>query len=389
MSLLLPLRKWYLLHKWSSLICTLFLLVLCITGLPLVFLDEISDHWRGDPPMAVLPANTPMVDLDRLVLDATGAQGVFPGATVRWLSIEEDKPEIWFGLAPSYAAPRKLDHVVRFDARTGALIKALKSGEHTSPLWLGLMFKLHTDWFLGLYGELFLAGMALLFVLATVSGMVLYGPIMKNQRFGTLRTEKSARLKWLDLHNLLGIATLVWLLTMGLTGMLNQLSAPLYELWRKTEMSGLLAAYQNQTMAGRLTSVQAAYETALRAMPGKTVRSIRFPDGEQGSPHHYLIWTKGNTPLTSRILQPLLVDAQTGKLAGVAHLPWYLMALQTSRPLHFGDYAGLPLKMIWIALDLIAIVILISGLILWALRRKAVEKRVEELAHACELAQTK
>ena len=37
------LRKWSWVHKWSSIICTLFMLMLCITGLPLVFQEEIDD----------------------------------------------------------------------------------------------------------------------------------------------------------------------------------------------------------------------------------------------------------------------------------------------------------------------------------------------------------
>ena len=45
-------RGWYLVHKWTSLVSTLFLLMLCITGLPLIFYHEI-DHALGysiDPP---------------------------------------------------------------------------------------------------------------------------------------------------------------------------------------------------------------------------------------------------------------------------------------------------------------------------------------------------
>jgi uncharacterized iron-regulated membrane protein len=379
MSNLLSIRNWYLLHKWSSLVCTFFLLIICITGMPLVFMDEISDHWRGDLPAAELPAGTPMVNLDKLVRDAVGPQGTFPGETVRWLSIEPDRPEIWFGLAPSYASERRLDHVVRFDAHTGAVIKALKSGEHSSPLWLGLMFKLHTDWFAGLFGEMFLASMGLLFVVATISGVALYGPFTRNLRFGTIRRDKSARLKWLDWHNLLGIVALVWVLVVGATGIMNQLSTPLYNFWREAELTGTLAAYKGEAMPANLSSVQGAFDTVSKATPGKSIRSIRFPDGELGSPHHYLIWTKGDTVFTSRILEPALVDAQSGKLTAVLRLPWYLIALQTSRPLHFGDYGGLPLKILWILFDLMTIAILASGLILWKLRRKSIERRIAEM----------
>jgi uncharacterized iron-regulated membrane protein len=51
-------------------------------------------------------------------------------------------------------------------------------------------------------------------------------------------------------------------------------------------------------------------------------------------------------------------------------MPWYLRALQTSRPLHFGDYGGLPLKILWALLDVMAIVVLYSGIYLWLAKRK-------------------
>ena len=40
-------RRWMGVHKWTSLVCTVFLLFLCITGLPLVFHEEIQDATRG------------------------------------------------------------------------------------------------------------------------------------------------------------------------------------------------------------------------------------------------------------------------------------------------------------------------------------------------------
>lgn len=36
------LRGWSLAHTWTSLICTLFLLAICVTGLPLIFSSEID-----------------------------------------------------------------------------------------------------------------------------------------------------------------------------------------------------------------------------------------------------------------------------------------------------------------------------------------------------------
>jgi hypothetical protein len=30
-------------------------------------------------------------------------------------------------------------------------------------------------------------------------------------------------------------------------------------------------------------------------------------------------------------------------------LPWYIHAIECSRPLHFGDYGGIPLKIMWVS----------------------------------------
>lgn len=56
-----------------------------------------------------------------------------------------------------------------------------------------------------------------------------------------------------------------------------------------------------------------------------------------------------------------------------------MTALLVSQPLHFGDYGGMPLKVLWAALDVITIVVLGSGLYLWWQRRK---KPIEELLSA-------
>ena len=66
---------------------------------------------------------------------------------------------------------------------------------------------------------------------------------------------------------------------------------------------------------------------------------------------------------------PVLVDAGTARVVSAEGLPWYLRALEISRPLHFGDYGGLLLKIIWALFDFIAIIVLGSGLYLWILRR--------------------
>lgn len=376
------LRRWSFVHKWTSLVCTLFLLVICLTGLPLVFREEIRDWLDDDPPYAVLPPDTPAASLDGLVAEALRR---YPGQIVTSIFMDDDEPQVIVSMAPSWQAlttDPASGRWLKFDARTSELLKESHPSDQRRLGFIRLMLGLHSDLFTGLPGELFLGAMGLLFVAALISGVVLYAPFMRRLPFGTIRAERSPRVKWLDLHNLLGIVALAWMLVVGFTGVVNELSGPLFALWQRTDVQAMLRPWQGQPppAAGELSSPEAAFRTVRQALPGMQVISLVYPGAQLGTPYHYLLWAKGSTPLTSRLFSPVLVDARTGALAEAVRMPWYLRALELSRPLHFGDYGGLPLKIIWAALDLVTIIVLGSGLYLWLRRRKSpVEHQIAEM----------
>jgi len=63
-------KTWCWIHKWSSLVSTAFLLLLCITGLPLIFHHEIDELLGNAAEPRDLPAGTPHASLDRMVKGA-------------------------------------------------------------------------------------------------------------------------------------------------------------------------------------------------------------------------------------------------------------------------------------------------------------------------------
>lgn len=233
-----------------------------------------------------------------------------------------------------------------------------------------VMLRLHTDLFLGLPGFLFLGLMGLLLLASLVSGVVVYAPFMRKLDFATVRTGRSTRLKWLDLHNLLGILVLTWLLAVGATGVINTLALPILGLWQNGQLADMTAPYRDAPPLQSLGSLHKALESARRAAPDMEPGFVAFPGTQFSSQHHYAVFMRGTTPLTARLLKPALVDARTGELTDIREMPWYVKTLLVSQPLHFGDYGGLPLKIIWAVLDIVAIVILASGLYLWLGRRQ-------------------
>lgn len=367
-------RAWYLVHKWTSLVCTVFLLMLCLTGLPLIFTEELEAALGHEAPLADVEPGVRAPTLDEIVASVLAAR---PGEVVQSVSFDADRPVVSVGTAPSASSPADAVHYQPVDLRNGVLLAPPPQQE--GFLWF--VHELHTEMFAGLSGTLFLGAMGVLFVLAIISGIVVYVPFMRRIDFGTIRRGRSVRLKWLDIHNLLGVGITAWLLVVGLTGVFNTLDRPLANQWRNGQLAEMRAPYRNAPPLTHLGSLDAAVETARRASPGMEPATIAYPGSFFSTPHHYNVFMRGATPVTSRLLKPSLVDAQTAELTDTRDMPLHIRALFLSRPLHFGDYGGIPLKVLWALLDLAAIFILGTGVYLWIGRRRvALESRVEEIA---------
>ena len=370
-------RAWYLVHKWSSLACTAFLLMLCLTGLPLIFHDEI-DNATGHAPTLVGPASSGAAP-GLLPLDAMMARALTlkPGSVPQYMAFDNETPGMTITLGARQGVPPAEMSLLLFDRATGRQTGAARKGGV-----MDVLLQIHTDMYLGIGGELFLAAMGLLFVVALVSGTVLYAPFMRKLDFGTLRVSRSARLKWLDYHNLLGIVALAWMTVVGVTGIVNALATPIMQVWQVNELADMTRAYKGRTPLppARYGSLDRAMAAARRAVPGYNPQFIAFPGTAFSSAHHYAVFFQGATPLTERLLTTALIDAETGRITDIRPMPWYNKVLSLSQPLHFGDYGGLPLKILWALLDLFTIIVLGSGLYLWLGRHRVpLEQRVREV----------
>ncbi|MFT8558832.1 MAG: PepSY-associated TM helix domain-containing protein [Acetobacter sp.] len=204
-------QAWVSVHRWSGLICTLFLLVICLTGLPLIFNDEIGGWLDASAPYARVAADAPAARLDGLLAIARQR---YPDQIVMSTFVDDDEPQVIVGLVPSWDRYRRDHHVlhfVKFDAHSAAVLRDDAQSGEAGRGFLSFLLNLHRDMFAGLAGDLFLGVMALFFIVAVISGVVLYGPFMKRLSFGSIRVRRSVRLSVLDMHNLLGIVLTAWM----------------------------------------------------------------------------------------------------------------------------------------------------------------------------------
>lgn len=365
-------KTWYAVHKWTSLVCTLFMLLLCLTGLPLIFSHEI-DHMLGHSVEApALKAQHGIAKLDDIIKDAQARK---PGHKIQFLVGDTDEPDLWHLRLGKTVEDPDASAFFTYDARTGEMLNAYPVNEG----FMNIMLRLHVDMFAGLYGMLLLGFMGFLLVLSLISGVVVYGWYMRRLKFGTVRHNQSTRLKWLDLHNLIGIVTLAWLLMVGFTGVVNTLSIPIFNHWQSTQLADMAKPYQQETPLDKHGTLDSVVTAALNAEPNMQMSFIAFPGNAFASSHHFVAFMQGKNPLTSKLLKPVLIDAKTGIVVDKRDLPWYVSALLLSQPLHFGDYGGMPLKLIWALLDILSIILLASGVYLWLVKRKTSIKFDETL----------
>ncbi|MFW7268162.1 PepSY-associated TM helix domain-containing protein [Gluconacetobacter sp. Hr-1-5] len=363
----IALRRWVWIHKWTSIISTIFLLILCLTGLPLVFGEEIIG-WSENALTYSDASGASSSEVTNAIVSS--ARSRYSGQIITSVFVDDDEPQTIVGMArswPEYNTNPRSAHFLTYDSGNAKLLRDNAQPVQSRHPVMAIIQGLHKNLLNGLPGSIVLAGVSLCFFLALLSGVLIYAPFMRGRPFGTMRTGRRQAFSWLDFHNFLGIAVTVWMGVVGVTGFMNALSAPLFMAWQQQDVRKVLSPWQGQTpppveALAPIGSVLAATQAAL---PGMKIVSAIFPGAGIGSPFHYLVWVKGDTALTGRLFTAVLVDARSGKITTVLRMPWYLNILELSRPLHFGDYGGIPMKGIWAMLDIYMIVVIISGIIIF------------------------
>ena len=107
-------KTWAWVHKWSSIVCTAFMLLLCVTGLPLIFNHELGHALYDEVEPAQLPADAPRANLDKVV--ANGLARI-PGHAVQFMFWDRDEPEIiWLSIGKAVNSDSKDNRLVKLDA---------------------------------------------------------------------------------------------------------------------------------------------------------------------------------------------------------------------------------------------------------------------------------
>ena len=345
-------KRTFSLHHWCGLLAGIFILVSSLSGAVLVFHDDID---------AAIYAEESQLDIPSRALHIDNSFGWVrqqnPGWDIRIMALP-DAPDQALLYELRQGQLRKWLFV---HPETGASIATVPQA-HNRLVYI--LLNLHYNLLSGTAGKIavLLTGVALL--LLTVTGFQLYRrSILKVITFRQTISRKSRRSLFSSLHRVVGVWALVFNLLMCVTGISLAISVV------NAALKGGNAAIQVPALP---VSVDAAIKEIETTYPGFEVTYARFPVSEEGTlqfrgrfrtyPAYY-----------GAIYSTVLVNYKTGEIESTDFLrehPWHERLLTVLHPLHFGDYAGLFVKILYCIGGLMPGILSITGFLLWRYRRK-------------------
>jgi len=366
-------RKLLAIHRWCGIIVSLNFLVLALTGLILVFHDEIDAALGVVPPVA---AEGEKISIARSV-EVARAKDPSAHAVYVFQRPEESPGVVFVGLSNTGRFRDSRPIAVALDGDGRVLDQVVLQDTFTS-----IVLQLHAELFAKLPGRLFLGLVALAVVASLVTGAVVYGPTMRRFAFGLLRRDRSRRTLLADIHKLVGAATFGWNLVVASTGVLLALSTLLFQYWAATEIGALGARYAGEPTVTEWSTLDAGIAAAEQSVPGRHWSLVALPGSDFASPRHYTVSLEGGKGLDAHLPAYVVTDAVYPDAVERVQAPWYIEAIALSEPLHFGNYGGLPLKIVWSGFTLVTLGLSITGVWIFFSGRRARRARGEDQKRA-------
>jgi len=238
---------------------------------------------------------------------------------------------------------------------------------------------IHVRLYESLYGRQIvgLAGIALL--ISSITGLLIYGNFMKKQFFGTIRWRRNIRIVNADWHKMIGVAALIFNLMIAVTGTWLGLQAYLMK-WFDIERPNRTFEVVDKPLTPKEDAAfecdyQAILLAAQEAFPALWIQSFQFStDGSRS------VTILGDIPglAYERHINTIMLDKQTHEVLytyDIRDRSWQDKLFFVQESLHFGDFGGIGLKILYCLLGLTSGALSITGFVIY-LHRTRTQKRL-------------
>lgn len=342
-------------HHWCGLIAGIFLLLMSITGALLVFSDEIQGVYESNTVAADNPTGAYSYDAS-----FSNIRKLYPGWEIRLYEHPSVNEALAYELRKGSDMKKVWVHPVN-----GSLLQV--TDEVQNQLQRRLL-TLHHTLFAGTAGKVIVFFVGVLFLISVVTGIYIYRKaIVRVLLFRVRLNRKSGRSISSSLHRVIGVWTLVFNLLIVTTGLFISGKIAL-TAFKKT-------APLKENPATVTSSIDQIKNDVSRNFPSFHIHLLRV------SANSNVVQLSGNFESDpfyyGKYYSRFYFDGSNGQFQKKEWLreqnafkKWQSIVT----PLHFGNYGGLVIKVVYSLFGLMPGLLSVTGFILWVRRNKKANK---------------
>lgn len=348
-------------HSYSGLIIGLFLLVISITGIPLLFRDELDPVIYNE-----LFSEQPLSSKLQLPTDSilARARAQFPDATIANIALPREDQQLY-----SVRLRQEGKSIQAFYRTDGTL----NGTREEDSAFIRRLLELHRGFLLKDTGRTISFFIGSLFILSTLTGVYTYRRSLKRVFKQSFRRKSDGKISYPNLHTTLGTLALLTNLGWATTGVMMQWES-VQRTFSSTPARKPVSSATSYTLPVSIDSIldksaidYQGFEAALVTLPA----SAKDPILLRGK-------MKDGNPLYGKYRTSVEYD-QTGKLKKVndpntASLDKKIDAAKG--PIHYGEYGNIALRSCYALFALLPGTLSVTGFIIWLRKRNKAKARV-------------
>ncbi|KIC92682.1 PepSY-associated TM helix domain-containing protein [Flavihumibacter solisilvae] len=339
--------KW---HHWSGLIVGLFLLLMSLTGSILVFSEEMESS--ADSPYLAIGNTSGTYSYDS---SYSKVSALYPGWEIRLYGKPSGNEALVYELRNKEQRKKVFTH-----PQSGNILRVIDDG---NTQWHRRLLLLHYTLFAGTTGKVVVFFIGILFLISLVTGLIIYRKaITKTILFRSRISVTTKKSFFSSFHRVIGVWSVFFNLLIVFTGLL---------LSGQVVLNALKTAEVKPVVASHALSIDRVMKHVATQYPDFEVHLVRVRANSKS------VQLSGrflhDPPWYGHFYSYVIINSTSMELEKqqvMASLPAGKKMLAMAGPLHFGNYGGIPLKILYSLLGITPGLLSLTGFLLWRKRNR-------------------
>lgn len=343
-------------HSIAGLLAGFFILMLSLSGVLLVFHDDIDVFQK---PKAGY-YNKKIITVDSCY---SVVKQLYPGAQISNCILPDKiySPVSFFIYDPSFKKGASVLEIF-IHPQTGAVLGARGGSDDVKNNFISWLSKFHNSFHAGKKGEWLLGFFAIVFLLSIVTGIIIY-----RKNIVAVVVFKKAVWKRNNLHQIIGTWSLLFNLMIAVTGFWMQRYVFKKEFYQSNDWVNTIKPSPNLFF-----NFDSAYDNLQKLHPNFKGNVIYFAQNKKGKTAVYGS-NSTNAFIHSKKFADVIFLDSTGNISKTRFINEISADDRydiINSQLHMGKYGGMPVKIIYSLFGLSSAVLSITSFLLWVKRRK-------------------